>query len=71
MYASISQKRADADYERVQKDWKRMNLDELKDLPERSRSHYGRAVTTYLGTSKGSFKAASRLSRSLNGSEAL
>ena len=69
MYSSIGQQRAQADYERVQKDWKRMNLDELKDLPERSRSHYGKAVTTYLGTSKGSLKAVNRLAGSLSGSE--
>ena len=69
MYSSIGQERAYADYERVQKDWKRMNLNELKDLPQRSRFHYGKAVTTYLGTSRGSLKAVNKLAGSLNGSE--
>jgi len=44
-----------------------MNLDELKELPERSRFHYGKAITTYLGTSRGSLKAVNRLGGNLNG----
>ena len=67
MYSSIEEQRAQADYDRVQKDWKRMNLDELKELPERSRFHYGKAITTYLGTSRGSLKAVNRLGGNLNG----
>ncbi len=66
MYTAISEKRNKADYQRVQKDWKRMNLDELKELPEKSRFHYGKAISTYLGTSKGSLKAVNSLGQSLN-----
>lgn len=69
MYHSIEEKRKQADYERVQKDWKRMNLDEIKELPERSRQHYGKAISTYLGTSKGSVKAVRQLGSSLSNSE--
>lgn len=67
MYSSIEEQRKQSDYDRVQKDWKRMNLDELKELPERSRFHYGKAVTAYLGTSKGSMKAVRRLGGDING----
>ena len=70
MYASIHEQRRQADYDRVKKDWKRMNLNELKELPERSRFHYGKAISTYLGTSKGSLKAVHRLGGDLNDSEA-
>ena len=69
MYSAIEEKRKKADYERVEKDWKRMNLDELKELPERSRYHYGKAINTYLGTSKGSAKAVHTLGRSLSSLE--
>eukprot|EP00795_Rhopilema_esculentum_P008275 gene8275-14231_t len=66
MYSAIELKREKSDYQRVQKDWKRMNLDELKELPERSRVHYGKAVSTYLGTSKGSSKAVHQLGSSMS-----
>lgn len=38
-------------------DWQRMNLTELKVLPEQSRYHVKKAIMSYLGTSKGSNKA--------------
>ncbi len=66
MYTAIDEKRKKADYERVQKDWKRMNLSELKELPGKSRYHYGKAIATYLGTSKGSMKAVHSLAQQLN-----
>lgn len=68
MYTALDEKRKKSDYDRVQKDWKRMNLDEMKELPERSRYHYSKAITTYLGTSKGSLKAVHSLGHSLNAS---
>ena len=66
MYSAIELKREKSDYQRVQKDWKRMNLDELKELPERSRVHYGKAVSTYLGTSRGSSKAVHQLGSTMS-----
>ena len=51
------QKRIKDDYTRTLNDWHRMNLTELKGLPEQSRFHVKKAIMSYLGTSKGSNKA--------------
>ena len=65
MHESLAQKKARADYERTVKDWHRMNLSELRELPPQSRHHVKKAIFSYLGTSQGSNKALRPLTKEL------
>ncbi|XP_032227877.2 uncharacterized protein LOC116611607 [Nematostella vectensis] len=56
------------DYQRTVKDWQRMNLAELSQLPPQSQYHVKKAITTYLGNSKGSIKALNPLVKEFRGS---
>ena len=69
MYESIADQRAKVDYIRAQRDWKRMNLSELKELPNQTKTHMKKVIGTYLGTSKGSIKALHGLSKELDAQE--
>lgn len=64
-----AQKRMEEDHSRTLNDWNRMNLTELKALPEQSRFHVKKAILSYLGTSKGSKKALQPFLNELNGKE--
>lgn len=62
---NLNKKKIQIDYDRTIKDWERMNLNELKELPPYSRYHVGKAIKTYFGTSKGASLAVSSLSKNL------
>ncbi len=62
---NLNRKRVQMDYERTLKDWERMNLNELRELPPYSRYHVGKAIKTYFGTSKGGTRAVNSLSKQL------
>jgi hypothetical protein len=62
---NLNKKKVQMDYDRTLKDWERMNLNELKELPPYSRHHVSKAIKTYFGTSKGSSRAANSLSKQL------
>lgn len=62
---SLNKKRVQLDYDRTLKDWKRMNLNELKELPPYSRYHVSKAIKTYFGTSKGASQAVNSLTKRL------
>jgi len=64
-----AQKRMKQDHTRTLNDWQRMNLTELKVLPEQSRYQVKRAIRSYLGTSKGSNKALEPLLSELSTAE--
>lgn len=57
------------DHTRTLNDWHRMNLTELKSLPEQSRFHVKKAILSYLGTSKGCNKALRPLLNELHTAE--
>ena len=62
---NLNKKKVQVDYDRTLKDWERMNLNELKELPPYSRYHVSKAIKTYFGTSKGSSRAVNSLSKQL------
>ncbi|KAL9962919.1 hypothetical protein ACROYT_G032073 [Oculina patagonica] len=64
-----AQKRMKDDHTRTMNDWQRMNLTELKVLPEQSRYHVKKAIMSYMGTSKGSNKALKPLLGELSTAE--
>lgn len=64
-----AQRRLKDDHTRTMNDWQRMNLRELKVLPEQSRYHVKKAIMSYLGTSKGSNKALKPLLGELSAAE--
>jgi len=64
-----AQKRMKDDHTRTLNDWNRMNLTELKALPQQSRFHVKKAIISYLGTSKGCNKALKPLLNELNAAE--
>lgn len=66
-----AQRRMKEDQTRTLNDWNRMNLAELKTLPLQSRFHVKKAITSYLGTSKGCNKALRPLLDELNTYERL
>ena len=57
------------DQQRTLNDWNRMNLKELKELPQQSRYHAKKAIMSYLGSSKGSNKALKPLLNDFNAAE--
>ena len=57
------------DHTRTMNDWNRMNLTELKGLPDQSRFHVKKAILSYLGTSKGCNKALKPLLKELHADE--
>ena len=61
----IKKKKIQLDYNRTLKDWERMHLNDLKELPPYSRYHVNKAIKTYFGTSKGATKAVNSLSKQL------
>lgn len=61
----LNKRKIKLDYQRTLKDWERMNLTELKELPPYSRYHVSKAVKTYFGTSKGAVRAINSLSKQL------
>ncbi|XP_032227875.2 uncharacterized protein LOC5503752 [Nematostella vectensis] len=65
MTQKLAEKRSKEDYDRTVKDWQRMNLSELKDLPAHSRYHVKKAIFSYLATSQGSAKALKPLTKEL------
>ena len=64
-----AQKRMKEDHTRTLNDWQRMNLTELKVLPEQSRYQVKKAIMSYLGTSKGSNRALKPLLSELSAAE--
>lgn len=64
-----AQKRMKEDHTRTLNDWQRMNLTELKVLPEQSRYQVKKAIMSYLGTSKGSNRALKPLLSELSTAE--
>ena len=62
---NLNKKKIQTDYDRTLKDWERMNLNELKELPPYSRYHVNKAIKTYFGTSKGASRAVNSLSKQL------
>lgn len=62
----LNKKKSKLDYDRTLKDWERMNLIELKELPPYSRYHVNKAIKTYFGTSKGGTVAINSLSKKLD-----
>ncbi|XP_028405169.1 uncharacterized protein LOC114527660 isoform X2 [Dendronephthya gigantea] len=62
---NLNKKKVRMDYNRTMKDWERMNLNELKELPPYSRYHVSKAIKTYFGTSKGATQAVNSLSKHL------
>ncbi|KAJ7388656.1 hypothetical protein OS493_036510 [Desmophyllum pertusum] len=64
-----AQRRMKEDRQRTLNDWQRMNLTELKVLPDQSRYHVKKAIMSYLGTSKGSNKALKPLLSELSTAE--
>ena len=61
----LNKRKIKLDYQRTLRDWERMNLTELKELPPYSRYHVSKAVKTYFGTSKGAIRAINSLSKQL------
>lgn len=66
---TLAKQRAKYDYDRTMRDWERMNLMELKQLPAVSRYNVKKAVVTYLGTSKGSNRAVREVVENLKAPE--
>nr|XP_054752414.1 GTPase activating protein homolog 4-like isoform X2 [Lytechinus pictus] len=64
-YSSNAQDRMKYDSKRTKHDWYRMDLAELKDINEVSRSHMKITCHAYLGTSAGSKKAIASLAKVL------
>ena len=64
-----AQKRMKEDHQRTMNDWNRMNLTELKVLPEQSRYHVKKAIISYLGGSKGCNKALKPLLKEIEAKE--
>ena len=56
-------------HQRTMNDWNRMNLTELKVLPEQSRYHVKKAIISYLGGSKGCNKALKPLLKEIEATE--
>ena len=57
------------DHQRTLNDWNRMNLTELKVLPDQSRYHVKKAIMSYLGTSKGSNTALKPLLKEIDAAD--